>query len=399
MKTLNKLSKEQFDNKISVDENSINYISKDDLKKYLEVANNFISEETKEIVNYLIVNNDTYISDLSTDNDTNALAGFYNAGMPEKSNLKELWKCIDAVNKNGRLLEIPVFQTPAQFNSIISKKVLPDTIILDLKSEAGKNEVAKRYTPLVHKICRQFMGKSSLDYNELLSAGFESLVYAMNTYGKKKDQNTDDKYVNGGSQTFGQYAAYMIRFGLLGHIETNSRTVRVSKSAQAKEKRETGKIARSNSISGDKTMGIHNSEDGNKTLFDFIDSQEYADNDLDRQDLDKLWKEIYDKIKKEFGDKIFNIWCDFYGMNNHKRMQNKELAKKYNVSNSSITYYCVKVNSFIKKDKELFRMIQDVYELMKECRAEEEQKTNFYDSDPVHISNKVMSYENNYMYY
>ena len=55
----------------------------------------------------------------------NALAGFYNVGMPEKADLKELWKCIDTVNKSGRLLEIPVFQTKEQFEGIINKKIAP----------------------------------------------------------------------------------------------------------------------------------------------------------------------------------------------------------------------------------------------------------------------------------
>ena len=39
---------------------SINYIGEEDLKKYLEVANIFLSEETKQIIQWLIVNNKTY---------------------------------------------------------------------------------------------------------------------------------------------------------------------------------------------------------------------------------------------------------------------------------------------------------------------------------------------------
>ena len=69
--------------KLEIPKDSINYINADDLKKYLEVTEKFISEETKELVNWLIVNNDTYISDLSNDEDENALAGFYKAGVPK----------------------------------------------------------------------------------------------------------------------------------------------------------------------------------------------------------------------------------------------------------------------------------------------------------------------------
>ena len=67
--------------KFEIQDDTINYISAAELKKYLDVAGKFLSEETKEIVNWLIVNNDSYISDLSNDEDENALAGFYKAGV------------------------------------------------------------------------------------------------------------------------------------------------------------------------------------------------------------------------------------------------------------------------------------------------------------------------------
>ena len=111
MKKLTQFNKAIKANKINVQDNTVNYLSVNDLKKYLQVANNFLSEETKDIINYLIVNNKDYIAELSTDNEENALAGFYNAGEPKKENLKELWKKIETVLKSGRILEIPVLQT------------------------------------------------------------------------------------------------------------------------------------------------------------------------------------------------------------------------------------------------------------------------------------------------
>ena len=51
--------------------------------KYLKNANACLSEEAKEIINWLKVNNKTYISELSTDDDENAIVGFYNKGKRE----------------------------------------------------------------------------------------------------------------------------------------------------------------------------------------------------------------------------------------------------------------------------------------------------------------------------
>lgn len=387
LSTLNEGVKPQ--KKLSVQSDSINYIESKDLKKYLSVADKFLSDAAKEVINYLIVNNTSYLTDLATDDEENVLAGFYNSGMPTTNNLKELWKCIDEVVKSGRPLEIPVFQTKGQFDKIIANQSSPDTVIMDFDSEKSRNEIAKRYEPLVHKICRQYHGKSNLSYEDLLASAYEGLTYAMNNFGKKRSNKDDinDETVN--KYTFGQFAAYMIRFHILGTIENESRIVRISKSQQKKERTETGKISKNNSVSGDKQIGVHNSDEGNKTLFDFIDSQEYSDSSLDRQDLAKLWDNIYDKIKEKFGEKIFNIWCSFYGINGAKELKNKELADKYDVSNSSITYYCFKVNNYLQKDKEIFNMLQEVYELMKECLAEEDNRNNL--DEPYHIKTNTIT--------
>lgn len=370
MKTLNKLFEEKTA-KLKVQSDALNYLSVDDLKNYLEITDKFISDEAKEIINYLIVNNKTYISDLSTDDEENALAGFYNAGVPSKQDLKELYNALTAVIKSKKILEIPVFQTKEQFDSIINKEVSPDYVILNLESEEAQNELTKQYQPLLHKICRQYFGKSKFEYDDLMSIAYEGFIYAMRSFGKKKneDKELDENIVK---YTFLQYAAQMVRFAILDAINHQSRTVRIPKSEINKIRKQNGQIAKDNTISGDLTIGINNSEDGNKTVFDFIDSQEYSDQTTNQEDLKILWNDIYKEIIKEFGEKIFNIWCSFYGLNDFEKLKNKELAQKYDVSNSSITYYCMKVNTFLQKNQKVHAMLINVYDLMKECLNEQD---------------------------
>ena len=383
MKTLSILFEEK-NAKLKVQSDSINYISVEDLKKYLEIADKFISDETKEIINYLIVNNKTYLSELATDDEENALAGFYNAGEPKTPELKELYKSLKKIVDDKRILEIPVFQTKEQFKSIINKDVSPDYVILDLENPKAQNELVKQYQPLLHKICRQYYGKSKFEYNDLLSIAQEGLLYAMRSFSKKTNENgeVDNNVVK---YTFLQYAAQMIRFAILDNINHLSRTVRIPKSAITKIRQSDGQIAKDNTISGDKKVGINNSEDGNKTVFDFIDSQEYSDQKTNQSDLDILWADIYKEIIKEFGQKIFEIWCGFYGINGAEKLKNKELAKKYKVSNSSITYYCLKVNTFLQKDKKTYKMLQGVYELMKECLNEADRINQIYEVHHLNI--------------
>ena len=126
-----KTIKENKEKLANLQDNTIDYISTGDLKKYLEITDKFISEPAKYVINYLIDHNSTYISELGNDKAENALAGFYMNGIPSDPKYKELYKNLGDVVKSGNILEIPVFQTKAQFDAIISKKSSVDTIILD----------------------------------------------------------------------------------------------------------------------------------------------------------------------------------------------------------------------------------------------------------------------------
>ena len=202
--------------KLDIQDDTINYISVAELKKYLEICDKFISDEAKSIVKYLIDNNANYVKELSNGDSDNALAAFYDAGVPNTNDetLKELYKNIGILNKKGRLMEIPVFQTKEQFEGIISKTESPDQVILDLKTPQGRNEVAKRYEPLVHKMAKQFMGKSNLDYEDLISAGYTGLTYAMNWYGRKTDKNAADLETIV-SKTFTQLSSLSFKYKIL----------------------------------------------------------------------------------------------------------------------------------------------------------------------------------------
>ena len=369
---------------ITANPDAVNYLSVEDLKKYLEVARNFLSNETKEIVNYLIVNNKTYIADLSTATEENAISGFYNSGRPtDNDQLKELWDRINAVVKSNRVLEIPVLQSKDDFNKIINSEVPADKIILSIDDSSKHNDIVNMYTPLMHKICRQWMGKSSLTYDELFSAAQQGILYALDNYGHKSRNNDDYSAV--ANYTFGQYAAMMIRNAIIGDIRTYSHTVSIPINKQAEEKKVKGYNAKSHTVSGDKKMGINNSDDGNKTIFDFIEVSDDATKNLNNEDIKRLWKEIWDELDKNVDKTMMQIFYSFYGLNGHKKLKNKELAAKYKISNSSITYYCFKVRQYISSHKSIINKCKELYTLMNENYAEEDTMNNkIY--EPLHLA-------------
>lgn len=369
--------------KITGISNSINYINADDLQKYLEVADICLCDETKQLVKWLIVNNKTYLQDLMNDVDENVIVGFYNQGVNkiDDDKLKDLWYLIKEINKKDRILEIPNLQTPKEFKDIISGKVPADYVILRLGTEEGRNNAVIKYENLINKIVNQWMGKSLLNRDDLKSHAYMGFTWALNEYGKKgsKTKAEDQNIVN---KTFGQFAAYMIRFSILEGIKNESHTVRIPISQQQKEKQEKGSNRKSHTISGDKA--IKKNDEGGKTLFDFLGFIDTSAQSIDNEDMDRLWNQAMDIIDKEFDDVTLDIFYSFFGINGHKKLQNKELAAKYGFGPSKVTYYCSRVINYIKRNQKIKSLFAEINELMHECQAEKEQNDN--DLEPYHIN-------------
>ena len=367
--------------KLDIQPNSINYISSNDLETYLSVAGKFIMPETKDLVNWLIVNNETYLHDLDPKMDAeNALAAFYDAGVPKDEKYKELYKLVGKIAKADRLLEIPVFQTKEQFNAIISKKVSPDEILLDLKTEKGRAAVYKKYLPLIYKIVNQFVGKSTLPQEELFSVATLGFVNAMNSFGhsKKRDENGKwvevDKEEQHTNYTFAQYVGNQMRNQILGAME-DSHLVRIPKSQQKKEREEKGFNTRNTSVSGDQTIG-HDNEGNGKTLFDYIDNTEDGGKNIDAEDLQKLWQAAYAKLEQKFGKEDMEIFYRCFKVNGYEEEQKKQkdIAAEYGLKPTTLNVRLHKVIEFIKKDKTLLDMFTNILELSHECKQQKYQE-------------------------
>jgi hypothetical protein len=92
MKKLSQLVKESKTT-LDIQEDTINYIGVNELKKYLQIADKFICDDTKELIQYLIVNNANYVNEMTSKKSTsgNALADFYNDGPYKDGNKKEIY--------------------------------------------------------------------------------------------------------------------------------------------------------------------------------------------------------------------------------------------------------------------------------------------------------------------
>ena len=374
MKKLSQLISEAKQ-KLDFQEDTINYIPANDLKTYLKVADKFISDETKELVQYLIVNNANYIQEMTASKDSsgNALADFYDNGPYREPHKKEVYALVGKIVKSNRILEIPVFQTPEQFNGIITGEISPDTVIMDLTSEQGRNFLVKKYEKLIYKIALSFNGKTNIPFEDILSAGYEGFTNAMNSYGKKSKKAINKESETGEEldisqykqTTFMTYASYAIRFAILDSIKSDAHLVRIPNNKQAEERKEKGHNTKNTSVSGDKVIG---GEEKGKTLFDYVGGMEDAAQDINNDDIVKTWKELLNLIKSsgKFSDKMINAWMQFNQLDGKEKRKNKDIAKELGICNSNVTYYCMAITNFIKKDPKARALAKDLLDLYNE---------------------------------
>ena len=347
--------------RISVQKGALNKLTVSELEKYLEVANNFISADTKFICKWMIEHADDFDKTLPKGEQKNSIADFFNS-KPDTEHTK-LYAAVNEVYKSGRILEIPTLLTRKQFDDIINKRKSPDEIILGLdldpESAEGKearNIIAKRYDTLVHKIVNSWIGKSSLDKDELYAEGLYGLTYAMHTYGKKSDkqkareemtarakelakekgENPDDikdvmidmeKYY---SYPFLQYAAQMIRCWILEAIKHKSHTVRIPISQQKRQKEAQGYINKNNTVSGDQPVKDKDGGDSSRTYFDVNGGMVNPTREIDRAEIDRLWGEIMDDLQKKFGEKTIDIFKNHFEFDSDTyQAMSKEYVKEY----------------------------------------------------------------------
>lgn len=377
MKTFSKFVAEAKQNAIEPQDDCMNHVSASDLKKYLEKCGKFLSDESKELINWFIVNERNYIKDLEVASPTSSsmLASFYNAGPYKDKIKKELYALIGKINKSSRLLEIPFFQTEEQFKGILSGKISADEVIIDLVSERGRARVAQQYTPLCRKIANSFKGKSNISVDDLMASAYEGLTYAMNSYGKKSKKAIQKELKNGEeidmtqykATTFLTFASYIIRFTILDAIKSESHVVNIPASEQSRERKERGSNTKNRAVSGDRSIS---GDEGGKSLFDIVGGSETTSTNMEQQDIINTWKELIKRLKDcgKFNEKMIRCWMAFNQIGGTEKKKNKELAAELGITNSNVTYYCTCINNFIRKDPKIRKLALELQSLYAEAK-------------------------------
>lgn len=257
---------------------------------------------------------------------------------------------------------LPMKMTPREREELIAGRMAMDDLTMDLESEKGRTAVVKQYGPLVYKIANQFVGKENLDKAELISAGFEGLTNAINTYKKPiDDEEIEDKAEREEAEkakrtSFKTWASYKIRWAILAEIYDNSRTIRMSYNDRrnAYAKGETTNLTQSL----DGMRGKDGDEDG--SMQDHIAGLATTDT-MSATEQQKKWDKLFDELGKHFSKRDVVVFLKYFGLGGEKEEKGKDIAAEFNMTPAMVTHIVTKkIIPYLKSNEDLMDILSDL---------------------------------------
>ncbi len=261
--------------------------------------------------------------------------------------LDELWRMLKSLKSNVKLL--PHFQSPNERVDFIKGKLTVDDMVVDLSTQQGRNDAAKMYMPLIHKIVNQYVGKSKLSRQELISAALVGFTQAMNQWDQTK------------GSTFKSYAGYRVKQQILNDIDKLSHTMGKS-NWYSREKYGTAML---DAVSIDGMIGMDDDGDFKQDRLRALGVDD-KDISIDRDEM-KQMKQIQELIEKKFKQRDVDIFYRYFGLAGYKREKSKDIAKSYGMSEGNIRNAVInKIISYLRNDRNAMEIISNLRDLYNE---------------------------------
>lgn len=326
-------------NKVSIDAMTI-----DDIKRYLEAVKKLIPSQVADII-YLTsiyeLRSQKDIEDIRNANKSqlNKFAFKYNISQNE---IEELWKNLKELKSNLRLL--PQYQTKSERNAFMAGKLKMSDITIDLDTPSGRNACAKLYMSMVHKIVGDYIGKSNLEKPELMSAALQGFTDAMNDWRKNGSEENN--------VPFKTYAAYRVKQQILNDINTYSYAVKTN--WYAVQKMGSGMLS---SISLDGPLKNDNDDDFKQDRMKEV--SEEPNYNLTKTEEDN-WNVLYKLIEGKFKQRDVDIFYRYFGLKGYQKEKGKDIAKTLGISASYITGIINMILRDLKKDAKAMDILSDI---------------------------------------
>ncbi len=299
-----------------------------ELQHYQDVTQKQLSSPAKLILQYLIGN-----PEIGAD----GLRAILRSPTVTAS-IQVVKEALCELKRYDRLKEIPVFQTRDEFQAVVDQECALDELMLDFDTEEGRNNITRKYQSLVHKIVRGYLGKSNLDYDELLSAAYMGLTQAMNKYANKDRVEIDPETGLRRWVSFSVYAAQQIKFYIMEDIKQLSHTVRVPISRQSAERKSQGYNTRCFTVSGDETIS---SDSHSKSRFDLMGIGQEDSKGLNGDLVEEMWNRLIEILREHFHrpnfERDLSIFLDAYGIHRDDVVPSKVLCAQHGICASNVT--------------------------------------------------------------
>lgn len=324
---INESKKQEYNGTVTIKELD------DYINKTSKILPNIVRDALYLVKKYEILKADDINTILNTSkNGIDSLAKKFDM---DTDSMEELWNLLKDLKSNIKLF--PHFLTPFEQKSLIKGTARIEDLTIDLETTQGQNEAIKQYMPIVNKIINQYIGKSKLSRNDLMSAAMEGFAKAIKEWDRTK------------GQLFKTYASYRIQQQILNDIDAHGHSLSGTNwYATAKYGAEM-----LDAVSID---GLSRNEDG-EIKQDRLAALGYVDGRDEEVDV-KQWKKVFGILEKKFKQRDLDIFYSFFGLNGYKKEKSKDIAKRYGMSEGNIRNSIInKILAFLKKDKESLELL------------------------------------------
>ena len=252
--------------------------------------------------------------------------------------LENFYKQLKDLKTNIYLL--PQYMSAQEREMLELGKLSMNDLTIDLETPQGRNAATKVYMPLIYKIVGQYVGKSSLSRAELISAGTEGFVNAMNSW----DRST--------GVPFKTYAGNRVRQQILNDINEYSHSLSGFNDYALK------KGYSADALSLDTMLGVDDDGDYRQDRLAALGTTDDEYSELDERKL----KPLFDLLERKLSTREVDIFCRIFALRGHKKETAREIAKSYGMHETAVSDIKTKVLKFLRNDPKAMQILRSLHE-------------------------------------
>lgn len=202
----------------------------------------------------------------------------------------------------------------------------------------NESQLVKKFEPLICKLTSQFHHQTVGNWDDIKSMAYLGFVLAIRKY----DENRSN-------MSFKSFAAFMMKNTIMTCLTNESRVVKLPFEEQ-KSLKESGQST-FNRASIDYQISEDNEQKpkDNQMGLAIATPAKFDDGDV--------LEYLYTRLEQQFNTMDCEIFYMTFGLKNHEELQNKEIAKKLNLSEGRISQRKKEIIKFIRQDNDLCEML------------------------------------------